>query len=117
LLALELLRRGEPAHYVEGLYCTASDHQHWWVEVRGILLDPTRDQFGEDPFTETYAGSYSCAIRKTGSDIEAEAYAFLQLHWSSNYRVRDAVVRVAREYRLDTEHVQRPPSVMSLRQT
>lgn len=115
LLALELLRRGEQVDYVEGLYCTESDHQHWWVEAGGVLLDPTRDQFGEDPFAETYAGRYSGEDRKTGSKIENEVYAHLQLHWSSNYRVRAAVVAVAREYRLDVERVQRSPSVVALR--
>lgn len=106
LLTLELAARGEPALYVQGRYSANPDQQHWWVEVAGVLLDPTRDQFDEDPFSETYTGTYACESRKTGIDVENEAYALLRLSWSYNRRVQDAVVEVARAYGLDPKRVQ-----------
>jgi hypothetical protein len=84
LLASELWRRGKTADYVQGRYSANPDQHHWWVEVDGLVLDPTRDQFGEDPFVESYAGSYTGEGRKTGSDIENEAYTLLRLSWSYN---------------------------------
>jgi hypothetical protein len=106
LLALELIRAGEPAEYVQGRYSANPDQQHWWVEVRGVLLDPTRDQFGEDPLTEAYAGEYTPASRKRGSDIENEAYMLLRLSWSYNRPIRESVLDVAREYGLNVDRIQ-----------
>lgn len=76
--------------------------------MRGGLLDPTRDQFGEDPLTEAYEGFYTpeSRKRKTGGDIEDEAYMLLRLSWSYNRPIREIVVDVAREYGLNIDRVE-----------
>ena len=55
---------GWPAVFVPGHYLAPDAPAgelgplHAWVEIDGVLLDPTRDQFSESPFTETYLGEY-----------------------------------------------------------
>ena len=65
LLAWRLDSRGVGAEVVEGHYLQPGQRPchvsaHWWVQVDGLVLDPTRDQYGEDPLTEACdcRGSY-----------------------------------------------------------
>jgi hypothetical protein len=92
----------------------APEQEHWWVEVEGLLLDPTRDQFSEDPFAEHYAGAYERVEAKPASKMEYEATMILRLQWSTNHRVRDAIAQVAAQYRLDLAQIMEPPGLLTL---
>ncbi len=111
LLTLDLDRQGTRAEYVRGYYSGSPQQEHWWVEAEGLLLDPTRDQFSEDPFAEHYAGEYERIDAKPASKMEYEATMHLRLHWSSNRRVRDAIEQVAGQYGLDLEEIMEPPGL------
>jgi hypothetical protein len=111
LLTLDLDRQGIQTEYVRGYYSAAPEQEHWWVDAEGVLLDPTRDQFSEDPFAEHYAGEYRRVDAKPGSDMEHEATCHLRLHWSYNHRVRDAIARVAAQYGLDLAEIMEPPGL------
>jgi hypothetical protein len=112
LLTLDLdRRRGVKAEYVRGYYSALPEQEHWWVEAESLLLDPTRDQFSEDPFAEHYAGAYTRADAKPASKMEYEATKHLRLQWSSNRRVRDAIKQVAAQYRLDLSQIMEPPGL------
>lgn len=108
LLTLDLGRQGVDAEYVRGYYSALPEQEHWWVEADGLLLDPTRDQFSEDPFAEHYAGVYTRADAKPASKMQYEATMHLRLHWSSNRRVRDAIQQVAAQYGLDLPQIMEP---------
>jgi len=108
LLTLDLDRQGVQAEYVRGYYSGSPEQEHWWVDVEGLLLDPTRDQFSEDPFAEHYAGAYERLDAKPASKMEHEATLLLRLHWSSNRRARDAIAQVAARYGLDLEEIMEP---------
>jgi hypothetical protein len=110
LLTLDLGRSAYPAEYVTGRYSGSPGQDHWWVEVFGLLLDPTRDQFGEGPFTESYRGKYarSGAPAKPASQMDTEAALHLQLHWNHNVKARRAITQVAHEYDLDIEQIEQP---------
>ena len=111
LLTLDLDRQGVQAEYVRGYYSGSPEQEHWWVEAEGLLLDPTRDQFSEDPFAEHYAGEYERVDAKPASKMEYEATMHLRLHWSSNRRVRDAITQVAAQYGLDLAQIMEPPGL------
>lgn len=71
---------------------------HAWVELDGVLLDPTRDQFSESPFTETYMGEY---VRDGGAPRTGlEQLIHEQLNRQLPYK-RDGVLALATEYQLD----------------
>jgi len=108
LLALELGRGGEPAEYATGFYSPAPEQQHWWVEVDGLLLDPTRDQFHEDPFAERHEGHYERTGARPATAMVYEAMMQLRLHWSTNRRARDAIKEVALRYHLDVLRIAEP---------
>jgi hypothetical protein len=111
LLTLDLDRQGIQAEYVRGYYSAAPEQEHWWVDAASVLLDPTRDQFSEDPFAEHYAGEYRRVDAKPGSEMEHEATCHLRLHWSHNRRVRDAIAQVAAQYSLDLAEIMEPPGL------
>jgi hypothetical protein len=111
LLTLDLDRQGLQAEYVRGSYSRSPSQEHWWVEAESLLLDPTRDQFSEDPFAEHYAGAYERVDAKPASKMEYEATMHLRLHWSSNPRARDAIKQVAAQYRLDLPQIMEPPGL------
>jgi hypothetical protein len=113
LLALDLGRNGEPAEYVTGRYTEAPEGEHWWVEVGAVLLDPTRDQFDEDPFQEDFRGRYIRDDAKPASQVEHEATMQLRFQWAYNRRVRPAVKQVARQYGLDQRQVEEPIGLLS----
>jgi hypothetical protein len=105
LLTLDLGRAGEPAEYVHGHYLQPdkTEHggvEHWWVEVGAVLLDPTRDQFGENPFCETYEGRYVSTDRMPASGMKSEIYSLLRPHWGYK-KTEDAIRGVVEQYRLD----------------
>jgi hypothetical protein len=108
LLTLDLGRSGCPADYVTGRYSGNPGQDHWWVEVSGLLLDPTRDQFGEDPFSEDYQGKYvrSETPAKPANQMATEAARNLQLQW--NAKARQAITQVAQDYGLDMEQIEEP---------
>lgn len=106
LLALELVRAEMDANYVRGRYSANPSQDHWWVEVAELLLDPTRDQFGEDPLCETYAGQYISESRKTGVLIENEVCAQLRVQWSYNRRLRHVVREISGQYGVDRQRVE-----------
>lgn len=108
LLTLDLDRESVRAEYVAGRYSALPEQEHWWVEAAGVLLDPTRDQFSEDPFVEHYAGEYRRAGAKPASQMLAEATMLLRLQWSNNRRVRDAIAQVAAQYQLDLVQIMEP---------
>ena len=109
LLALDLGRGGERAEYVAGFYSASPEQQHWWVEADGLVLDPTRDQFREDPFDERYAGDYERTSVKPVAEMEYEAIMHLRLQWSTNRRAREGIREVAMRYRLDLAQILEPP--------
>jgi hypothetical protein len=105
LLTLDLGRVGEAPEYVHGHYLQTDKTEscgteHWWVEIGGVLLDPTRDQFGEDPFCETYAGRYVSTDRMPVSGMESEIYSLLRLHWGYQ-KTEEAIRGLVEQYRLD----------------
>lgn len=108
MLTLDLDRQEVQTEYVRGYYSGSPEQEHWWVEAEGLLLDPTRDQFSEDPFAEHYAGAYKRVDTKPGSKMEDEATMQLQMPWSYNRRVRDAIAQVAVQYRLDLARIMEP---------
>jgi hypothetical protein len=117
LLTLDLDRQGVQAEYVRGYHSGSPEQEHWWVEAEGVLLDPTRDQFSEDPFAEHYAGAYKRVDAKPASKMKSEATVHLRQHWS-NHRVRDAITQVAAQYGLDLAEIMEPPGLpMSVRAT
>ena len=101
LLVRELQAAGLPAVFVLGHYLgPAGKHDclHAWVELDGVLLDPTRDQFLESPFTETYLGEY---IRDGGDPRTGlEQLIHEQLNRQLSYK-REGVLALAAEYQLD----------------
>jgi hypothetical protein len=111
LLTLDLGRQGLQAEYVRGSYSRLPSQEHWWVETEGLLLDPTRDQFSEDPFAEHYAGAYERVDAKPASKMEYEATMHLRLHWSSNRCARNAIEQVATQYRLNLPQIMEPPGL------
>ena len=112
LLTLDLDRQGVRAEYVTGRYSASPQQEHWWVEADELLLDPTRDQFSEDPFAEHYAGRYERMDAKPASKMEAEAAMMLRLQWSTNRRVRGAITQVAAQYQLDLARISEPPGLL-----
>lgn len=105
LLTLDLGREGKSAEYIHGRYLKADGSEqggteHWWVEVGGVLLDPTRDQFGEDPFCETYAGRYVSTDRMPATGMESEIYSLLRPHWGYQ-KTEEAIRGLVGQYRLD----------------
>src|ERR1700742_5190741 len=100
------------AEYVTGRYSASPEQDHWWVEADELLLDPTRDQFFEDPFAEHYAGQYERMDAKPASKMEVEATMMLRLQWSTNRRVRDAISPVAAQYQLDLACITEPPGLL-----
>lgn len=113
LLALDLGRDGVEAEYVRGYYSASPGQEHWWVEADGLLLDPTCDQFSENPFAERHAGTYSRADAKPASEMEHEATMHLRFNWSYNRRARDAIKQVAAQYGLDLEKIMEPPGLLT----
>lgn len=114
LLALEMGRGGDSAAYIMGRYSQAPERDHWWVELGALLLDPTRDQFGEDPFDECYKGRYVRGDGKLASHMEYEATMHLRLQWSFNRHARDAIKYVAAQYGLDQCEVEEPIGILTL---
>lgn len=112
LLTLDLDRHGVRAEYVKGRYSALPQQEHWWAEVDDLLLDPTRDQFSEDPFAEHYAGEYERRSAKPVGEIEHEATMLLRLQWSTNRRVRDGITQVAAQYQLDLARITEPPGLL-----
>lgn len=101
LLVRELQAAGLPAVFVLGHYLGPAgkhDRLHAWVELDGILLDPTRDQFSESPFTETYLGEYVCDGGAPRTGLEQLIHE--QLNRQLPYK-RDGVMALAAEYQLD----------------
>ncbi len=101
LLARELQSLGLPAVFVLGHYLGPAgkhDRLHAWVALDSVLLDPTRDQFSESPFTETYLGGYV----RDGGDPRTSLKQLIheQLNRQLSYR-RDGVLALAAEYHLD----------------
>lgn len=103
LLTLELRGLGEPAEFVRGHYRRPEEPEdkhnlHAWVEVADVLLDPTRDQFGEDPFSEAHQRPYLNDAGPPPKDLEAHAYTLLEMQWS----FKEAAIRdLVEQYRLD----------------
>jgi hypothetical protein len=110
LLALELSRLGWPTQFVRGHYLKPDEdatvrNGHAWVEVGAVLLDPTRDQFGESVFAEESLGRYMADERRPGS--EDLAYAHLALQWRVRLpKIREQIRRVCDEYRLDAPQLE-----------
>ena len=113
LLTLDLDRAGVQAEYVTGRYSALPEQEHWWVEAADVLLDPTRDQFSEDPFAEHYTGEYRRAGAKPASQMVAEATMLLRLQWLTNRRVRGAIAEVAAQYQLDLAQIMEPPGLLT----
>jgi hypothetical protein len=99
---------------VRGYYSGSPQQEHWWVAAEDLLLDPTRDQFSEDPFAEHYAGDYQRIAVKPANKMEYEATMILRLQWSTNRSVRDAIAQVAAQYRLDLAQIMEPPGLLTL---
>jgi hypothetical protein len=101
LLVRELQTAGLPAVFVLGHYLGPAgkhDRLHAWVELEGVLLDPTRDQFSESPFTETHLGEY---VRDGGEPRKTlDQTIYEQLHHQLPDK-RDGVLALAAEYQLD----------------
>lgn len=106
LLVRELQAAGLPAVFVLGHYLAPAgmhDRLHAWVELDGVLLDPTRDQFSESPFTETYLGEYV----PDGGDPRTglEQLICEQLSRQLPYK-RDGVLALATEFQLDLVEIE-----------
>jgi hypothetical protein len=116
LLTLELGRAGLPAEYVCGFYSANPEQEHWWVEVRSVLLDPTRDQFDdENPFSETYQGHYERVSCRPAAAMHDEVIGHLRLHWSFGRSTRPAIEDIVALYGLDLEAVQEPMAAFPAR--
>jgi transglutaminase-like putative cysteine protease len=103
LLTLELRGIGEPAKFVRGHYRTPDEAEdahnlHAWVEVADVLLDPTRDQFGDDPFSESYLRQYLRDAGDSPEDVEGHAYRLLAMQWPFK---QAAIRQVVELYGLD----------------
>ena len=103
LLARELTDAGLPATFVRGHYLAPGEDigdrsLHAWVQLDGLVLDPTRDQFSEDPFTETYRGEYVSDLGSPPPDLDAHIYTLLSLQLPY---MREAVLALVADYRLD----------------
>lgn len=101
LLVRELQAAGLPAVFVLGHYLAPvgkHDRLHAWVELDSVLLDPTRDQFSESPFTETYLGEYV----RDGGDPRTGLKRLIheQLKRQLSHKP-DGVMALAAEYQLD----------------
>ena len=90
---------------MHGYYSASPDQEHWWVSAVGVLLDPTRDEFSENPFAEHYAGEYTRVDAKPGGEMEHEATCHLRVNWAYNRRARDAIEQVVAQYSLDLAEV------------
>jgi len=103
LLARELREAGLPATFVRGHYVAPADaigdhNLHAWVQLNGLVLDPTRDQFSESPFTETYRGEYVSDLDSPPPDLDTHIYTLLNLQ--PPYE-REAVLALVADYQLD----------------
>jgi hypothetical protein len=110
LLVCELQAAGWPAVFVLGHYLAPDAPAgergplHAWVELDGVLLDPTRDQFSESPFTETYLGEY---VRDGGDPRTGlEQLIHEQLNRQLPHK-RDGVLALAAEYQLDVIDIEK----------
>ena len=110
LLALELSRVGQPAEFVRGHYLQPGETEtarngHAWVEVGEVRLDPTRDQFHEDPRSKTHRGRYVSTERRAAS--EDLVYAHLALQWRVRLpAVQDRICAVCEQYGLDADQLE-----------
>ncbi len=110
LLALQLSRLGQPAEFVRGHYLQPGEDEtdrngHVWVEVGEMLLDPTRDQFNEDPHSKTYTGRYVTKERRPAS--EDLVYGHLALQWQVRRpAVQNRIRAVCKQYGLDAEQLE-----------
>ena len=77
------------------------------------MLDPTRDQFEEDPFWEEAAGEYRRADAKPASEMEYEASMQLRVQWATNRRRREAISKVAALYALDLVPIEEPLGLLT----
>jgi len=98
LLGLCLSNRGYEPLLKVGAYETPSYglHDHCWLEVDEFILDPTRDQFGADPLSET-DGLY-CDVEETQAPNADAATRLLTTF--GRYGARDSAVHLAGEYGL-----------------
>lgn len=107
LLVRELREAGLQATFVLGHYLAPNAERnplHAWVELDGLLLDPTRDQFSGDPFVESYPGSYV----RDGGDArpDLEQYIYELLGHQLPYK-REAVHALIDDYHLDPGRLDR----------
>lgn len=103
LLARELREAGLPATFVRGHYVAPADaigdhNLHAWVQLDGLVLDPTRDQFSESPFAETYRGEYVSDLDSAPPDLDTHIYTLLNLQLPYQ---REAVLALVADYQLD----------------
>jgi Transglutaminase-like superfamily len=110
LLALALGRLGKPAEYVVGHYVQPGEvemgaNEHAWVEVDGVILDPTRDQFGENPLIESYDRRYVERERKPAGAMADQVYLQLALQWRIPAR-QDSILKVVQQYGLDVDQLE-----------
>lgn len=103
LLARELREAGSQAAFVRGHYVAPGDaigdhNLHAWVQLDGLVLDPTRDQFSEEPFTETYRGEYVADLDSPLPDLDAHIYTLLNLQLAYQ---REVVLALIADYGLD----------------
>jgi hypothetical protein len=110
LLALALARLGEPAEYVVSHYLRPGEtetgsNEHAWVEVEGVLLDPTRDQFGESHLSASYDGRYVPRERTPASAMEEQVYMQLGLQWRVPAR-QGSIRKLIQRYGMDIEHLE-----------
>lgn len=107
LLALDLSQQGQAAEFIRGHYIQPGDrengaNEHAWVQVGEVLIDPTRDQFGEDPQSLSFRGHYVQREKKPAS--EELVYRQLALQWRIPPR-QASIARVAAQYGLDAEEL------------
>lgn len=103
LLARELREAGSPAAFVRGHYVAPGDsigdhNLHAWVRLHDLVLDPTRDQFSESPFTEAYRGEYVSDLDGPPPDLDTHIYTLLNLQLPYQ---REAVLALVADFRLD----------------
>jgi Transglutaminase-like superfamily len=101
LLVGELREAGLPATFVRGHYLAPDSDRnplHAWVELDGLLLDPTRNQFSGDPFVETYPGTYVRDGGNTPADLEQYIYDLLGHQLPCK---RGQVLSLVADYHLD----------------
>jgi hypothetical protein len=84
LLTRQLRREGLSAEFVRGHSLAPGEERdaknlHAWVEADGLLLDPTRDQFGEDPLSETHEREYIKGDGDPPADLDGHIYGMLQM--------------------------------------